>query len=227
MSTVSKDSLATHYRQRAAEADGPAELSEDEWEALDAELMQFYHRRIGLLATASRAQARKHSRKALAYYRRARRDAEHNLGIMDFIREQSDDVDAIDAHDRYRPLVLCHRTLAHSQCAALTGKPDEAIERVKAGIQALEDLKEEPEADDDDDNDDDDDADETFGANVDASVRALRQLERELRRHHKIKRTLRERYEVALTGEGSQRAQAGDGGMDWIAGRVAMGARQW
>ena len=195
-----KDSLATHYRERAAaEADGPVELSDDEWEALDAELMQFYHRRIGLLATASRAQARKHYRKALAYYRRARRDAEHNLGIMDFIREQCDDEDAIDAHDQYRPLVLCHRTLAHSQCAALTGKPDEAIERVKAGIQALEELKEEPALNDDDD--EDDDTGETFGANVDASVRALRQLERELRRHHKIKRTLRERLDAAVEAE--------------------------
>ena len=210
-----KESLLALYRERVGASASLVEFTDDEWGALDAEIMQYYHRRIGMLATASRAQARSQPEQAAAYYSVAAGDGAHNLAIMDFIRANADDEEYIAAHEHYRPLVLCHQTLAASQAEALNGNPEAAIDAVLAGIAQLEqleppaedeepvDLEEEDEVDEEEEEgDEDDDPD----YDIEGSIRALQRLQRELRRQYNIDQTLRERLDQAVADEDYEEA---------------------
>ncbi len=214
-----KESLLALYRERAGAAASPVDFSDDEWSALDAEIMQYYHRRIGMLATASRAQAHNEPEQAAAYYGVAAGDGAHNLAIMDFIRTNADDEEYIAAHEHYRPLVLCHQTLAASQAEALNGNPEAAIDAVLAGIALLEqleppaedeepvDLEDEDEVDDDDEEEEEEgDEDDDPDYDIESSIRALQRLQRELRRQYKIDHTLRERLDQAVADEDYEQA---------------------
>lgn len=208
-----KESLLDVYRERISDSVSPVQFTDDEWSALDAEIMQYYHRRIGMLATASRAQARNQPEQAAAYYSVAAGDGTHNLAIMDFIRTHADDEEYIAAHEHYRPLVLCHQTLAASQAEALNGQPEAAIDAVLAGIARLEqleppaedeepvDLDEEDEVDDEEEDEDDESSYDIVG-----SIRALQRLQRELRRQYDIHQTRRERLDQAVADEDYEEA---------------------
>jgi hypothetical protein len=73
-------------------------LTEEDMEELDEEIMQYYHRRICFFA--------------LGDYIHAKSDAEHNLGLMDIIRDHCDDKDYIESHEKYRPFVIMERARA-------------------------------------------------------------------------------------------------------------------
>lgn len=197
-----KPSLLEYYQFLETNSRRPLELDEDDWSALDAELMQYYHRRVGLLATASQAQARHDEEQAIAYYRRAARDADHNLAIMDFIRAYADDEEYVAGHEQYRSLLVCHKTLAISQAEALSGRPNEAIDAVNNGIQSLETLLAEAR----DEEEDDEDADLADDEMLTSSIRALRRLNRELRRQYGVNRTLREQLDEAIDREDYEEA---------------------
>ena len=212
-----KESLLALYHERVGAAASPVDFSDEEWSALDAEIMQYYHRRIGMLATASRAQARNEPDQAAAYYGVAAGDGAHNLAIMDFIRANADDEEYIAAHEHYRPLVLCHQTLAASQAEALKGNPEAAIDAVLAGIVQLEQLEqpaddEEPvdleEEDDevDDEEEEEGDEDDEPDYDIGSSIRALQRLQRELRRQYNVDQTLRERLDQAVADEDYEQA---------------------
>jgi len=189
------ESLLDHYHDQLRRAEPIPKLSDDDWEALDTEIMQYYHRRIGLLATASEAHAGDDDACARSCYGRAGRDAAHNLAIMDFIRDYADDEAYVAAHEHYRPFVLYHRTLADSQRKSLSDQPEEAVECVKDAITALQEL---PHSDDE--------QKEEAGYDVESSLRALKQLDRELRRRHGIDRTLAEQLEDAIDREDFEQA---------------------
>jgi len=193
-----RESLLDHYQQQNADPGSNLTLSEEDLESLDAEIMQYYHRRIGLLAVASQAQASRNPEQAVTYYRRAARDAEHNIGIMDLIAVHAADANYIAEHEHFRPFVLCHLTLAESQAEALTGRVDEAIERIKAGIELIRELVI-PENDEDDEI-------ESDGNDAEMFVQALEQLDQELRRQYGIDRTLREQLADAVENEDYEQA---------------------
>lgn len=177
--------LACLAAKRSAEPD--QNPSSEDWSQLDREIMQFYHRRTALMALAQQAQLLNKRRRAIALYRRALRDANHNLQAMNFIVSHSDDPQYAEGHERYRPLVLAQRGLAAGHWHVLRGDPDLAIERVKAGIRRIERFYHRRRLDD--------------LINEDAGVRQLRILERQIRREHVIDRTLQEQLDDALANE--------------------------
>jgi len=186
------ETVLAYYQSRCRESGGSFDLDEETRAQLDREIMQFYHRRIALLAVGSAAQARGEIGEAIACYRRAVRDANHNLRVMDFIRKYCDDEEYVEGHERHRPFVLWHRTLALAQEHLLRHEVEEAIETIKAGQAAI--LK----------------AYEARGqgeqADQDASLAAMRELEQQVRRHHGVTKTLREQLEEAVANEEFERA---------------------
>src|SRR4051812_10999271 len=86
----------------------------------DREFAQFYHRRVAWLSLQS--------------YDRALIDADHTLALMDFVKGHARDADYVAAHERFRGLVLFHRTQAAAALALERRRPDEAIDAVREGI---------------------------------------------------------------------------------------------
>jgi hypothetical protein len=98
------ESLLEYYNsliEEFKERDGTAEnftLIQRDMRELDDELMQYYHRRICFFA--------------LGDYAHAKSDAEHNLKLMDIIREHCEDKDYVESHERFRPFVIMERARA-------------------------------------------------------------------------------------------------------------------
>lgn len=83
------------------ELDGSSEgftLTEKDMKAIDAEIMQYYYRRVCLFA--------------LKDYALAKRDAEHNLRLMDIIKKYSKDKEYIESHEKFRSFVIIERARA-------------------------------------------------------------------------------------------------------------------
>jgi hypothetical protein len=89
----------------------------------DREFVQFYHRRVAWLS--------------LQRYDKALLDAEHTLALMDFIRRHGDGEEYVSTHERFRGLVLFHRTQAAAALALEARKPEEAIDVVRDGVDRL------------------------------------------------------------------------------------------
>jgi hypothetical protein len=162
------------------------------WPELDREMTQFYHRRLGLLAVAKKAQEDRDTELARSCYRRAARDAEFTLHAMDFIRDNCDDEDHIENHERFRPFVLWHWTIAQTQQKILDKDFDEAIEQVKQGMGNITKVYE--------------DHGLTKWLKHDPSMAELRILEKEIRKLYGIKATLHEQLQHALSKEDYENA---------------------
>ncbi len=169
-------------------------LSKKIWSELDREMTQFYHRRLGLLAVAKKAQDDKDTELARNCYRQAARDAEHTLRAMDFIRDHCDDDDHIEDHERLRPFVLWHWTIALTQQRIIDQDFDLAIEQVKQGMGTITKVYE--------------DHGLTKWLKHDPSMAELRQLEKQIRKRYGIKATLREQLQSALAREDYEKAAA-------------------
>ena len=162
------------------------------WAELDREITQFYHRRVALLAAARDAQDRHEQELAKSCYERAVRDSDYTLRAMEFVRDYSDDEDHIESHERFRPFVLWHRTVAMTQQEVLDKDFDEAIEHIKIGVGDIAKVYEEHGM--------------SKWLKHDPSVAELRDMERDLRREHGIKFTLQEQLEEAVSREDYERA---------------------
>jgi hypothetical protein len=143
---------------------------------IDREFMQFYHRRICWLQ--------------LGEYARAVEDADHTLALMDFVKRHSPNEEWTFSHEKYRPLVLFHRTHAAAR-AVLDGPsgPEAAIGEINTGLQRIRDFF---------------DADERF-AEVEFEklefVEQLMELRETLRTEFKVGKTLNERLNDAIANE--------------------------
>jgi hypothetical protein len=164
-------SRATGRRNDSTWSMGPEHCAE-----ADREFVQFYHRRVAWLA--------------LQRYDRALLDAEHTLGLMDFVARHGINDDYISAHERLRGLVLFHRSQAAAALALERRKPDEAIEAVQDGIERLA----EHQASWCEQHDDDEVPDL-------ALIEQLRQLEGEIRKNFAVPKTLREQLDEAVARE--------------------------
>lgn len=149
------------------------ELDEDQCAEADRELAQFYHRRICWLA--------------LREYRRAMRDADHNLAFMDFLRQISPNQEWLASHEQYRPFVLFHRTQAGALAALEESSPEQAVEEVNLGLNRLKIFFEEH------------DAAESY--DDDEMVRRLIELRETLREHYAVGSTLKEKLADAIAAE--------------------------
>ena len=148
---------------------------------VDREFSQYYHRRVAWLT--------------LQRYDKALLDADHSLALMDFVLEYSASQEYIDTHERFRGLVLFHRTQAAAALALERRKPDEAIDSVRAGIGRLADHQRDWAAD----ADRDDTPNETL-------VAQLRVLEEEIRKNFEVEKTLGEQLDEAVADEDYERA---------------------
>jgi hypothetical protein len=162
------------------------------WTELDREMTQFYHRRLGLLTVAHEAQDANDNDLATRCYQQAARDAEYTLHAMDFIRDNCDDDENVEVHERFRPFVLWHWTVARTQQKVLAEDFDLAIEQIKAGMGTIAKVYE--------------DHGLAKWLKHDPSMAELRQLEKQIRKRYGIKATLQEQLQRALANEDYENA---------------------
>ena len=154
----------------------PWSMGPEHCQEADREFVQFYHRRVAWLS--------------LQRYDRALADADHTLALMDFVRRHGGDPEYIASHERFRGLVVFHRTQAAAAWALERRKPEEAIDAVRDGLERLARHQ------------------DTWGADGDAEdtpdaplAEQLRLLEGEIRRNFAVEKTLRERLDEAVAHE--------------------------
>ncbi|MCC7493805.1 MAG: UvrB/UvrC motif-containing protein [Fimbriimonadaceae bacterium] len=102
------------------------QLDHEQCQALQQESLQYYHRRIGYLK--------------LGDYLAAVADADHNLAIMDLLRDRAADRNDWLASEQYRSFVLTHRTRAQMLAALDQQDLAAALAAVEQGIARLEQL---------------------------------------------------------------------------------------
>ena len=123
-------------------------LDEESCLEIDREFVQFYHRRVCWLQ--------------LKQFANAVRAADHTLQLMDFCKAYSPDEEWTVSHEQYRPFVLYHRTQAaalshlNSEDEDLTDREsiELAIDEVNLGLNKLEALFIEYDAEEQFDDDD-------------------------------------------------------------------------
>jgi len=172
-----------YLRHRAATRSGanpgkkPAwTMSPEHCVEADRELVQFSQRRVAWLA--------------LQHYDRALMDADHTLALMDFVRVHGIDADYVASHERFRGLVLFHRTQAAAALALERRRPEEAIDHVRDGVDRLVAHHSQWS----ESNDDGERALQTL-------LEQLRVLEAEIRKNFAVAKTLREQLDMAVADE--------------------------
>jgi hypothetical protein len=149
------------------------ELTEEQCNEVDREFIQYYHRRICWLA--------------LREFRRAVRDADHTLALMDFVKDCSPSEDWTMSHEQYRPFILFHRTQAAALATLEDATPEAAIEEINRGLGRMREFFDEYASD------------EVF--EDDDMVMRLNELKESLREHYHVGRTLNERLADAIAAE--------------------------
>jgi len=98
-------------------------FSLEECEEADREFVQYYHRRICWLA--------------MREFRKAVRDADHTLSLMDLCREHSPDEEWTVSHEQYRPFVLFHRIQAEALSELESSGAEAAVAAVNRGVERM------------------------------------------------------------------------------------------
>ena len=98
-------------------------IKEEHKEAIDREIIQYYHRRTAFFA--------------LKEYGRAAEDAGHSLRTMDLIRKYSDDPTFVSSHERWRPFVTMERARAMALESLGDGDHARALERIEWAREAI------------------------------------------------------------------------------------------
>ena len=168
-------------RGHGAGKGSPFRMSADHCTAADREFVQYYHRRVAWLA--------------LQRYDRALLDADHTLALMDFVCRHAGGHEYVASHERFRGLVLFHRTQAAAALALERRKPEEAIDAVREGADHLRAHQTEWAGDDD--------MPETPNQPL---IDQLEVLEHEIRKNFAVAKTLREQLDEAVAREDYERA---------------------
>lgn len=167
------------YLQGLALHEGDAfAMTDEQCGGADREFVQYYHRRICWLA--------------LREYRRAVRDADHNLALMDFVRKHATDEEWIASHEQYRPFILFHRTQAAALAELEDDGPEAAIKQVNHGIEQIRQCYEEKS--------------EADAFQDDEMVGRLIELRETLRKQYEVGSTLEEQLSEAVEAEEYERA---------------------
>jgi hypothetical protein len=159
----------------------PWTMTTEHCEEADREFVQFYHRRVAWLS--------------LQKYEKALADADHTLSLMDFVCRHGTSPEYIASHEKYRGLVLFHRTQAATALALERRRPDEAIDAVREGVDRLTIHQRSW--------DSEHEQDDTPNASL---IDQLRLLEGEIRKNFAVEKTLREQLDEAVATEDYERA---------------------
>ena len=119
-------SYYAYLRQLYGKKDYDDKFSIEECAECDREFVQFYHRRICWLA--------------MREFRKAVRDADHTLKLMDLCRERSPDEEWTLSHEQYRPFVMFHRIQAEALAELDQDGPESAVAAVNKGLNRLRDI---------------------------------------------------------------------------------------
>ena len=187
--------MLEYMRKRIAGTSRRVRMSDSKEEALTREMLQYYRRRISLMALAEQLKSTGEEGQADDCFRRAVADADHNLAILDLLTEHYADEEFIRQHTGYRAFILMHRTACLAERSLLNSDAERAIEQIKAGRSAIEECANEADGYDDDDDEDDG-----------AFIRELQNMERRIRAKHSCDRTLREQLEDAIAAEDFEQA---------------------
>ena len=153
-------------------------LNEEQFEEIDREFVQYYHRRISWLT--------------LRDFRKATRDADHTLALMKFCKKHSPDEQWTLSHEQYKPFVLFHRTQAEALADLEDSGPEAAIASIDKGLKTMRDVFSEY------------DAEEIF--EEDDTVVKLIELRDSLKEHYDIEATLEEQLVNAIETEDYEEA---------------------
>ncbi len=179
------------YLRFQAERQSKAGPLEPDWlltpeytSSIDREFLQFYHRRMAWLS--------------LHRYDRVLADAEHSLALMDFLCLHVENVDFIDAHERFRSVVLFHQTQAKVALALEEQEPEQAIDAIHAGksqinghIEAWQESH---------------GGEDAPEIRTDALLEQLQQIEDEVRSRFHVGKTLQEQLTEAINNEDYEQA---------------------
>jgi len=116
-----RDTLERLRRQEGSDAS--LRLNRAQLAEINEEIMDYYQRRILFFR--------------LGEYRRARNDAQHNLDLMDIIRDHASDPEAVMEHEKWRAFVTMDRARADALMAAERGDYLGCIETLEAGIEEI------------------------------------------------------------------------------------------
>jgi hypothetical protein len=159
-------------QQTVSAGETPA-LSDGQIIEVDREFLQYYHRRLCWLA--------------LRQFRRAVADADHTLALMDFVADHSPSDAWTVSHERYRPLVLFHRTQAAALAGLEESGPEAAMTEIDRGLARLCSALELQDAEDQTDQQ--------------VMTNQLAELRQWLRESYHLERTLDERLGDAVAAE--------------------------
>ncbi len=148
-------------------------LTPDQCQEVDREFAQYYHRRICWLA--------------LREFDRAVKDADHNLSLMDFVRDRAADDEWCLAHEQFRPYIVFHRTQAAAMGRLEADGPEDAIEEINLGLEKMREIFVQHEAEEQFDDDE--------------MVRRLLEMQESLRDEFGVQRTLEEQLADAIADE--------------------------
>jgi len=130
-----KESLLDYYLQKLKNSGNDDlsgedfSLSREDCDQLRVEAIQYYHRYISLLE--------------LEDYPGVISDTEHNLGILDILREFAEDKSDMMSYEQYRPYILMINTISKGRMAMSDEKYDLALKKVKIGIKLINKAREE------------------------------------------------------------------------------------
>lgn len=178
---VRPEGFSTYYdfMMSLAFSEGPEFLlDEGRCREIDREFFQFYHRRICWMV--------------LKQYDLAVRDAEHTLRLMDFSSANAPDPQWALMHEQYRPFVLFHRIQAAALAHLESSDPAAAVQAIDEGLQQLETVFAQHEAEDHFDDD--------------VFVSKLREMRESVVEHFEVSPTLAEQLARAIAAEQYERA---------------------
>jgi hypothetical protein len=125
-------SALAFYRERLRELErrggsaSPLRLSKAQVAEISEEIMDYYQRRVLFFR--------------LGEYERARSDAEHNLELMDLVRDHAEDPELVGQHEKWRAFVTMDRVRAEALVLCQSGAYADSIHRIDQGIEEIVDV---------------------------------------------------------------------------------------
>jgi hypothetical protein len=190
------ESMLALLANRVGPPESPLELSDEEKESVVREMLQYYRRRICLIALADEAKQNEDFAEADACYQRAIGDADHNLSMLDLLAKHCTDAEFVAEHLQYQPFIIMHRTVCQTERALLADNPDQAVEQIKSGITDIKTCAASKE-----DGETQEQEDQPEVSPVLPFLTELHDLEERIRREYNCPRTLREQLEDAVAAE--------------------------